>query len=385
MENLKEILGGVRRHILFFILLIGTIIYIVLSGTVTPESLVVGDELYSFSSASTPIINSNFDNSFFLTTSTETKYFDADGKEKMVHSALISDPVTSFAGDYLAVWNKKTSGTVFVLNNKDGLVYQIENSNTILDVDVNKNGYVAILVKDVTNSGYVLSVYNNQGQNIVSRVCDTENKYPISVSILDDNRIVALCEIDTNYLKPKSYISFSYLNEKDNKEGDVVFTGITLDDEIIANIDFRKNYLVAYAKNKVHFLTIANDTVKETGVVEVNNEITFAQIIDDKYIALSLGAPLNSNAVAANTLVMYTFDGKLVSETKLESAITNMTSADNSVIIVCGRKVARIGTNGKEDFSYSHSRDIVNAYYIGNKYPAVVLESNAIFPILKRN
>lgn len=382
LENLKKILAKIRKNIVFILILVLTITYVYINNN-NIKSVSLGEQLYTFSSTTKPIVNSNFDNSFFLTTSVETKYFDANGKEKLAVSTLFTDPITSFSEKYLAVWNKKSIGNIMVINNKDGLVYEVSNNNTVLDVSINKNGYMVVLLKDVTNSGYVFNVYNNLGQSVASRVCDTENNFPISVSISEDNRIVSLCEIDTNSLEAKSYVSLSYVDEKDNKELNSAFTGVTFNNEIVGDITFSKNYLLAYTKETIHILAINNDTISESATIKVNNEISFAQIVNDKYLAISLASPINSQAIDANTLQIYSFGGDLKSETKLENIITNVTPADNSVIIVCGRNVKQIDVNGEQVFSYSHSKDIVNSYYIGKKIPAIIVENNGIYSIVK--
>lgn len=383
---MKNFLAIVRKNFVFILILIVTISYIIYNNVNinSNESEVANftiDEtaISTYSTNSKPIINSTFDNSFYITTLVDTKLVDYQGKEKWVYSTMFQNPKTAFSGEYLAVWDSKNISNVDVFNQK-GFVYEINNTDTILDLDINKNGYVSMLIKESENegSGYVVKVYNNLGEPIVNRVCDTENTFPVSVSIKDDNRMIALSEIDTNYLQPRSYVTLSYINQEDNKNGESIFSGTTYKNEIIPKIEFCGNYIISYTEDKIHINMIANDVSKEVSTINVNNEIEFAEIIDDKYICLALGSATNSQATNTNVVEFYNFNGSLVSSTPLEYQITNMTPAENSVIIVSNRRITKIKSNGNIEFTYVYNKDFYNAYYIGNKKQFIVLEGEQI-------
>ncbi len=383
LKKLTESSELIKKSSLFVIILIVTLIYISLNISNNESSganFSVSEELQTINSGTTPIINSLFDNTFYVTTLVETKLVDSSGNEKWAYSTMYNNPKTDFRGEYLAVWSDKSTSNIDVFNKK-GYCYTVTNTNKVLDVDINKNGYLAVLVKNTASNGYIVNVYNDKGEHIVSRICDTENTFPTSVSIKDDNRIVALSELDTNYLLPRSYITFSYINQNDNKNNEIIFSGLTYKDELIAEVSFSKNYLIAYSKEHIYIIMVANDEVKEVSSISVNNEINFAQIIDDKYIAISLGSPLNSQATDSNVVEFYNFNGSLVSSTAIESKITIMTPAKNSVIIVSNRKTMKVNSNGDVDFIYLHGKDFNSAYYIGNKVPLIVVENDRIVSI----
>ncbi len=380
---MKNLISLIRKNILFFILILVTVIYIVVNKTDDTNNVVVANsavELTTFTPNTVPIVNSNFDDSFYLTTLVDTKLIDYKGKDKWAYSTMYQDPKTTFSGDYLAIWNNNSIGNIDVYNQK-GFVYQVVNTNKILDVDINKKGFLSVLTKNVAGSGYILNVYNQKGENLVNRVSDTENIFPISASVSEDGRMVSLCEIDTNFLQPKSYITFSYVNQDDNKGGELIFSGLTFDNEVIAKIEYHGNYILAFTDSKIHIMLVANDVAKETAVIELNNDIDFCEVIDDKNIALVLGSPKNSKASVPNTVVFYNFNGNEVSRYSFETEISSMTPAQNSVIIVSSRIVSRVMVSGKLDYNYIHSKDIYSAYYIGNKKRMILVEYDKIVAI----
>ncbi len=382
---MKNSLMFIKRNIVFFIILLVTIIYIASNNVdfFGKSSVKVdGDNLSTFSVNSNPIINSSFDNTFYSTTDIDTKLINYKGEEKWAYSTLYQSPKTAFSGEYLAVWDNKGNGNIVVFNKK-GFVYEIANNNKLLDVDINKNGYVAVLFKDTDNVGSVVKIYNVKGENLATRICDDENTFAISVSICDDNRIFGLSEIDTNYLQPRSLVTLSYINQNDNKKEDKVFFGTTYKDEVVAKVDFKNNYLIAYSADNIHINAIANDVAKEVGTIALNNEVEFMEVVDNKYICVAFGNAKNSLATKSNTVVFYNFDGKLISQRTLDSKITGMTSAENSVIITSNRKIGRLTTNCAEKFVYQHNKDIYGAYYIGNKKSAILVESDKIISLSK--
>ncbi len=382
---MKKILDLIKRNKVFFVLLTITIIYIITrngTGNIEGENFAPGEEIATFTPNTKPVINANYDNSFFLTTLVDTKYIDSNGEEKWTYSLMMQDPRTSFSGEYLAVWNNNTNSNIDVFNKK-GFVYEVENTNKILDVDVNKKGYISVLSQDITGSGYILNVYNDKGENIVNRISDDEGVYPISTTISEDNRMVALCEIDTNSLQPKSNVTFSYINPDDNKNSDLIFTGVTYSEEIVANIKFVNNYVLAYTSDNIHIISVANDIAKETATIPLKNEVEFCEVIDDKYIAVAYGVPKNAESVAPNTVVFYNFNGNEISSTSFEGDITRMTPSENSVIIINNREISKVSVNGKIEYTYVHNKDIYDAYCIGNKNPAILVENDKIVPLNK--
>ncbi len=379
---MKDLISLIRKNILFFVLIIVTILYVVLNKGDSSSEMIANSttELTTFTPNTVPVINSNFDSSFIVSTLVDTKLLEVNGKEKWAYSTMYQEPKTDFAGNYLAIWNKNTNGNIDIYNKK-GFVYKISNTNQVLDVDINKNGYVSVLTKDTAGSGYILNVYNNKGESLVNRVSDTENIFPISASISDDGRMVSLCEIDTNFLQPKSYITFSYVNQSDNKNGELIFSGLTINNEIIAKVEYHGNYILAFTDSKIHIMLVANDVAKETAVIELNNDLDFCEIIDGKYIAMVLGSPKNSKASSPNTVMFYNFNGNEVSKYSFETEITDMTPAENSVIIVSNRIVNKVSSSGKVDFTYIHGKDVYGAYYVGKKKPMIIVEFDRIVAV----
>lgn len=372
-----------KKNIVVFLILIVTIVYLIinnLSSFNTHKDLRVDKELTSFSANTKPYIYSTYNNTFYISTLVDTKLIDSTGDEKWAHSSMYTNPILTSKGEYIAVWNDKTAGNIDVFNQK-GHSYQIQINNTILDVSINKNGYLAVLSKENDDKGYTLNVFDEKGSSIMTRVADDANLFPVSVAINDDNRVLAVSEIDTNNIAAGSSITLSYVNSKDNVNGETIFSGTPYTNEIIPKIEFSGSNLITYSKDKIHVLLVANDTTKEVSTIEFTNEILFTTIVDNKYIVVNIGSGLANSSEIANSVLFYSFNGNKVSSTKLDSKISNMTPAKNSVIITSGRKITKLNSNGNTSFEYIHNHDLQNAYYIGNKVPLVIAETDKLISL----
>lgn len=388
----KQSLGGLflnnffkffKKNIVVFLILIVTIGYLIINNLSyfnTHKDLVVDKELVSFSANTKPYVYSTYNNTFYISTLVDTKLIDSTGSEKWAHSSMYTNPVLTSKDEYIAIWNDKTSGNVDVFNQK-GHCYQVQISNTILDVSINKNGYLAVLSKENDDKGYSLNVFDDKGSSIMTRLADDANLFPVSVAINDDNRIIAVSEIDTNNISAGSFVTLSYVNSKDNVNGETIFSGTPYTDEIIPKIEFSGSNLITYSKDKIHVLLVANDTTKEVATINFTNEILFTTIVDNKYIVVNLGNELANSSESANSVIFYSFNGNKVSTTQLDSKISNMTPAKNSVIITSGRKVTKLNSNGNESYEYIHNRDLQNAYYIGNKVPLIIAETDKLISL----
>lgn len=381
MDNFFKFIG---KNKLLFIIIIVTFIYLAYNNfkiSKKMSTLTYNKDLTTFSNNTEPIVYSIFNNSFVIVTSVDVKMLDYDAKEKWVYSQMYTEPSLVSNENYFAIWNNNSNGNIDIFNQK-GFSHKINSTNKILDVYINKNGYLSLLTKDDEN-GYFITVYDNSGQTVLTRVAQEPNLLPVSTAVSDDNKVLAISEIDTNPLSPNSYVTLSYIDYKDNVDLETSFSGITYNGEIIPKIEFSGNHLLAYSFDKIHVILTANDTTKEVSTLTFNNQVEFCEIIDDKYISVILGIETSTSEHKANTLVFYNFNGTEISNIPLKSKTSNLTPAKNGVVICSGRKVTKVSSNGNIAFEYSHNRDLQNAYYIGNKVPIIIAENDKIISLIE--
>ena len=92
----------------------------------------------------------------------------------------------------------------------------------ILQISVNKNGYVAVITKDNTYSS-ILTMYNSDGEELFKSYFSSTKV--IDVSISEDNKYVAVGEIDSSGVLMQSNVKIiSIENAKNNSEDYIVYT-----------------------------------------------------------------------------------------------------------------------------------------------------------------
>ncbi len=83
---------------------------------------------------------------------------------------------------------------IYLIENKE-IKWEQNIEGNISQITVNKNGYVAATIVD-TSYKTVVSVYNNQGNHLFNTYLSSTRI--VATSISDDNKYLALAEVDTS-------------------------------------------------------------------------------------------------------------------------------------------------------------------------------------------
>ena len=132
----------------------------------------------------------------------------------------------------------------------------------ISQVTVNKNGYVAVTIVDTINKT-VVAMYDNQGEHIFDVVLSSTRV--VATSISDDNKYLAIAEVDTSGTVIQSNIkTVSIEDEKNKKESENpiknVYSGN--DNNLAINIKYQeKNKLLCMDSEKIF-------SIKTDGTIE---------------------------------------------------------------------------------------------------------------------
>ncbi len=170
--------------------------------------------------------------------------FDANGKENFDESVSIKNAVTSAKGDYCIVGEKE--GSKIYMINANAKIWESEIQGSIYAVSVNKNGYSAIIYKQ---TGYktLIKVLSPQGEEVFTSYL--ASTYAVDAEISNDNKTLAIAEINTEGINAESDIKIIDINrlEQDNVKA------IPLDKaSLITNIEYtNKNDLLIQTNNNI--------------------------------------------------------------------------------------------------------------------------------------
>ena len=119
--------------------------------------------------------------------------YSSSGKKEYEHEISVSDAIYSSNNRFLTVAQK--NGQNLYLISGANLLWQTEIEGEIQKIDVNKNGYVSVII---SGSSYktVISTYSPQGKELFKTYLSST--IAIDTTISNDNKYLAIAEINTS-------------------------------------------------------------------------------------------------------------------------------------------------------------------------------------------
>lgn len=378
-------------RIIIVICIIGLGLYIGKKYLIEPNSNITVYEdkenpLATFTINENIQVNSFEDNTFFITTRNSTKLINKKGEVLWENPISLSNPKTVNSSNYLVTGNSKGGSFVNVFN-ENGYLYSINESNEIVDFTINDNGYVSIIEKD--NTGYIILLYDNNGEEILKKTMYDTNIYPMKAVCSQDSSILAYSAINTNFMEVKSDVSFLFTsgNETNQYVGTSgEFAAKNFDNEIIYNIEFIKNKIFVFSDINIYIYEYTTNDIVLLSTIELNNILIDYDFIDNKYLAISLGSGQNSQSrYNTGTILIYDFNGEIIKERYGNDVEAYISSDTTGIIIRENRNLTYLHTNGNILWEYTSSVDLKDAFYMGTGSKAVITTNNSLIAIKENN
>lgn len=194
--------------------------------------------------------------------------FSEIGKQNFDINVSLKNATISTGGDYCIIAEKDASKVYMI--NSNAKIWEMDVQGTILYVSVNKNGYSAIIYKQL---GYksLIKVVKPDGEELFTTYL--ASKYAIDVEISNDNKSLAVAEIYTDGVKVQSVIEIVSMNEVENQKSQKINL---VEDVLITDIGYNsKNKLIVQTDK--NFLMLKGDTLQKIGD-DFNNNVKFASI-----------------------------------------------------------------------------------------------------------
>lgn len=262
------------------------------------------------------------DSTFFIIDNNSVTGYSENMKKVSELSLSSKDVITYSDGDYVIIGEKEGNFACLISSNE--LVWSSTiNNASILGVYVNKNGYSAVIY---SQSGYksLIKVFSNAGKELFTSYL--ASTYAIDVAISNDNKMLAIAEVDTSGISINSRIKITNMEgasentvkkydinsnevitkiEFNNSNKLVIMTDLKvyiLDNEVISEIlDFEKeNIVMANIENKRNIVTVRNE---KNGLFNQSVEVciyNFDVIIEPRKYELSC---LPSRLICAKNVI----------------------------------------------------------------------------------
>ncbi len=283
--------------------------------------------------------------------------FSNNGEENFDMNVSLKNAVTSATGDYCIIGEK--DGTKVYMINSNAKIWEMDIQGTLLDVSVNKNGYSAIIYKQV---GYksLIRVMKPDGTELFTTYL--ASTYALDAEISNDNKTLAIAEINTEGIKVESIVELINMSDLEKKNS----TKFVLeDDTLITNIEYN-------SKNKLLIQT-------DSGIQIVdNNEL---KVLIDKFDTNTKFVTIENesspvviskieNGLFDSSYILKIFDYKendvTYEEYQIDDLPSILASKDNKIAMLIEKELIIVNLNGKLLKKYDVSGNIKSIIIFNN-------------------
>ena len=228
----------------------------------------------------------------------------------------------------------------------------------ILQVHVNKNGYVAVITTDATHKS-ILTFFDPEGKKLFTSYFATTRI--VDASISNDNKYIAIGELDTSGTIIKSNVKvLSVKNAQEKPENTIEYTYEVDNGVLITNVRYQtKNQIACIFDNGLG--VIKDNTYKEVIKIE-NDNITYIANDFNNNVAYVEEESTGLFKTQSNVHIINTsdFQEKIY---KMDYAAKDIYAKDNIIAINIGTEIFFLDTNGWLKKKYTSNQEITNVKF----------------------
>lgn len=286
------------------------------------------------------------------------------GKKEYEQEISISDALYASNNRFLVVAQK--NGQNIYLISEANIMWQTEIEGQIQKIDVNKNGYVTIVI---TGSSYktIIATYSPAGKELFKTYLSSTTS--IDTSMSNDNKYLGIAEINTSGTRVQSSIKIISVEKAQNDPtNSVIYTKSEEADKLITNIEYQdKNKLLVQYDDSISILN--NET--ETKMIDFKeNKVNFASIELSNYMMYTIEKKLGLFNTSTQ-IVLKNISTDKENIYTASSAIKDIKTKSGNIAINLGSSIDFINTSGwliKRYISQKEIKDIL----VGQSIAAIV-------------
>lgn len=296
------------------------------------------------------------------------KIYDNTGKEEKTITLEISKPIFNSNNRYLAVAEEKGQ-KLYLIADKE-ILWEREIEGNISQITVNKNGYVAVTIVD-TSYKTVVELFDSQGTSLFKTFLASTRV--VSTSISEDNKYLAIAQVDTSGTMIQSNIKVMSIEDAKNRNEDTIkkeYNGEN--NELITNIKYQeKNKLLCMYTDKI--TEIKSDETVETLQEFKDKKISFASI-ELSNSSVTIEEKSSGLFTADSVINIMNSDNKSTALYTAEAVTKEIYTSGNIIALNLGSEVEFVNTSGW----------LVKKYIADQEITSIVV-SNSIAGIVYRD
>lgn len=293
--------------------------------------------------------------------------YNSNGKKEYELSVEITNPIIDTNNRFLLIAEKEKQRIYLVSGNN--IVWQKDLEGNISRINVNKNGYVSVIITGTTYKS-IIQTFDSQGNEMFKTYLS--NSIAMDSDISSDNKYMSFAEISTNGTTVQSRIktvSIQKAKEKEASSDPIISNIASPTDSVALSIKYQdSNRLVCMYDDSIHILQNGADEellkLKEDGQKVVFGDIklnNFVVRILEKSVLLSTQSTVEFVNVGSKKTNIYTID----------SVVKEIYVNNNYIALNLGSEVYFVGTNGWLNKKYTSSQE-VRKVVINNECAGIV-------------
>ncbi len=265
----------------------------------------------------------------------------------------ISNPIFNSANRFLAIAENKGQ-KLYLITDKE-ITWEAEVEGNISQILVNKNGYVAVVIVD-TSYKTVIKMYSPQGKELFNTYLSSTRA--VDVSISNDNKYLAIAEIDTSGTIIQSNIKVVSIDKAStDPTNSLVNTYKSEENKLITSIKYQeKNKLVCMYTDSIH--EIANE--KDETLIESKDKKVIFQSILLNGNACQIEEKSSGLFTADSQVNIINIDSKSTKQYTADSIAKELYTYGNIMALNLGTEIEFINTDGWLVKRYVANQEITN-------------------------
>ena len=274
-------------------------------------------------------------------------------KEETKITVDISTPIFNANGRNLVIAEDKGQ-KIYFIQDKD-LIWEDNVEGNISKIYTGQNGYTAVAITGTVNKT-VISVYDDKGKSLFKTFLSTTRVSDIAIS--NDNKYLALAEIDTSGLAIQSKIEvFSIEKAQVDADNSKIAVYQIDDNELISNIQYHnKDKFICMSKDKITAFSLEGN--KDILYTNSNKKVIFQAINLNNSVVILEEAAANLFTADTNVTIintenkgttnytakavtkeLYTYENMIAKRYKAEQEITDIVLSGNIAGIIYRDKI----------------------------------------------
>lgn len=284
---------------------------------------------------------------------TKFSIYNSTGSQEKTLDLQISNPIWGSANRFLAIAENKGK-KVYLISDKD-IAWEAEVEGNISQVHVNKNGYVAVVIVD-TSYKTVIKTYNPQGKELFNTYLSSTRA--VDVSISNDNKYLAIAEVDTSGTMIQSSIKVISIDKAStDPTNSLENTYKGEENKLITNIKYQnKNKLVCMYTDSIHQIENGEDIT----LIDNQNKKVIFQSVNLVNGACSIEEKSSGLFTADSLVNIVNIENHEIKQYTASSVTKELYTYGNIIAINLGTEVEFISTDGWLVKRYVANQEITN-------------------------